>query len=128
MLGTDNATVALVRLALDAASLRHAAIAGNIANAGSAGHVRQQVNFEQQLGFARQTLAAGGSVSAATLAGVEPFVEAAPVPRSALGTASSSLDGDMVQLSQNTLRYQALARALGRHTAILAIATTEGRR
>lgn len=128
MLGTDDATVTLVRLALDAASLRHAAIADNIANAGAAGHLRQRVNFEQQLGFARQALAGGGSVSAASLAGVGPFLEPAPTPAGVAGPTTTSLDTDMVALSQNVLRYQALARALGRHTAILALAATDGRR
>ena len=124
----DSSTSALVRLALDAASMRHAAIANNIANHASPGYAPQRVNFEQQLGQARQALAAGGRVQLSDFSQVRPTVERG-VPRtdSASGSASQ-LDIEMVRLAQNTLQYQALLRASGRFGTILATAINEGKR
>jgi len=122
---TESTTLSLLRLALDAASMRHLAIADNIANAGSAGYVPQQVNFEQQLGFARQSLAAGLPLQAGSLDAVQPYLE--PVPGAHL-SSTATLDMEVARLSQNTLHYQSLLRALSRHTAILSTAINEGRR
>lgn len=115
----DNDVTALVRLALDAASLRHQAIANNIANANSPGYVPLKVNFEEQLAFAR-----GGwrGVPASTAATVRPFIEADA------GTTRVMLDMEMVKLAQNTVHYQSLLKALDKRGAILGAAVNEGRR
>lgn len=121
----ESPTSALVRLALDATSLRHMALANNIANASSPGHSPQRVNFEQQLGQARQALAAGRSVTLSDLAGVGAFVEqGAPTTES----TTSALDLELVRLAQNTLQYQALLRASSRLSTIMATAINEGKR
>lgn len=122
----DSPTSALVKLALDAATLRHMTLANNIANASSPGYAPQRVNFEQQLGQARQALAAGGRIEMGDFAGVRPFVEQAPVPP---GTSpATALDLELVRLAQNTLQYQALLRASSRLGTIMATAINEGKR
>ena len=121
----DSPTSALVGLALDATSLRHLALANNIANASSPGHAPQRVNFEQQLGQARQALAAGRTVSLGDLAGVGAYVEqGAPTTES----TATALDLELVRLAQNTLQYQALLRATSRLSSIMATAINEGKR
>jgi flagellar basal-body rod protein FlgB len=122
----DSPTTALVRLALDAASMRHLTLANNIANAESPGYAPQRVNFEAQLTQVRQALAAQRPLQASDLAGVRPEVEQAAVRGAA--SAAQSLDLGMVQVAQNTLHYQALLRALSRFGSIMAMAVDEGRR
>jgi flagellar basal-body rod protein FlgB len=113
--------VALVRLALDAASLRHQVIANNIANANTPGFVPSKVNFEQQLAFARG--ASGSAMPASLPTSVRPFIEA-----DAGADARVMLDMEMVKLAQNTVQYQSLLKALDKRGAILSTAITEGRR
>ncbi|MFO1197499.1 MAG: flagellar basal body rod protein FlgB [Burkholderiaceae bacterium] len=126
-LRTDDVTMALLLKALDAASLRHQAIASNLANANSPGYRALRVNFEQQLGFARGALArADGSLAAADVAGVSPRLEQAPPPRA--GSAAVMVDMEMVRLAQNTVQYQALLKGLSTRMSILATAISEGRR
>ena len=120
----DSPTSALVRLALDATTLRHATLANNIANAQTPGYAPQRVNFEQQLGQARQALAAGGPLQMKDFSHVRPAVEQG-APQ--IGTANQ-LDMEVVRLAQNTLQYQALLRASSRFGTIMATAINEGKR
>lgn len=122
MNGPEATTAALARLALDAASLRHAAIAHNIANARTPGAARLRVNFEEQLAQARRTLEAGTVLDRSALAGVRPALEALP------STDALALDQQMVEMAQNTLQYQSLLRALSRLGSIRALAVNDGRR
>ena len=122
----DSPTQALVRLALDAASLRHLTLANNIANVDSPGYAPQRVNFEQQLSQVRQALAAGRQVAVDDFATARPFVEQGAARGSA--SAAQLLDQEMVRVAQNTLHYQALLRATGRLGTIMAAAVNEGRR
>jgi flagellar basal-body rod protein FlgB len=128
---SDPVTKALLMKALDAAALRHQAIASNIANAGSVDYRPLKVNFEQQLGFARAALSRGGpsQLTAADVAGLKPVLEQG-APRTAGTTASPAvmLDMEMVKLSQNTLQYQALLKGLSGRGSLLGIAVNEGRR
>jgi flagellar basal-body rod protein FlgB len=96
-----GAGVAMAKLALDAAALRHHAIAHNLANLQSEGYVPLGVRFDGK----RSEL----------------------VRESTQGFAPS-LDAEMVKLAQNTLHYQALVRAIGKQHAILGAAIAEGRR
>jgi flagellar basal-body rod protein FlgB len=127
MSSTEAITMALVVKALDAGTLRQQAIAGNIANANSINYRPLQVNFEQQLSFARQALARGAnSVTEADLASVRAFLEPAPAPIA--GEAAVMIDQEMVKLAQNTVQYQALLKGLNHHVSILSTAINEGRR
>ena len=113
----ESPAVTLVRLALDAASLRHQAIANNIANVHSPCYVPLKVNFEEQLAFAR------GGLDGTSAGAVKPFLEA-----DTSGPARVALDLEMVKLAQNTVHYQALLKALDKRGAILGAAINEGRR
>ena len=106
-------------LALDAASLRHQAIANNIANANSAGYVPLKVNFEEQLAFAR-----GGLRGGRQWPGIGHGRSSKPTPWS----TPVMLDMEMVKLAQNTVHYQSLLKALDKRGAILGLAVSEGRR
>lgn len=106
----------LVKLALDAAALRHQAIAHNLANLHSQDYVPLGVRFEAQLrafGSAARTVA-------------EPRL--VPEPERGTGPRPQDVDVEMTRLAENTIHYQALLRALGRQMAILGDAIGEGRR
>ncbi|MGZ3182505.1 MAG: flagellar basal body rod protein FlgB [Telluria sp.] len=123
---TESITLDLARLALDAASLRHQAIAHNIANVNTPGFAPARVNFEEQLGAVRAALADGGQVAPALLAGVRPVLTRAPAAADADRTAM--LDLEVADLAQNTVQYEALMKALGKHLAILNAAVSEGKK
>jgi len=124
MIGIDKITLALVKVALDAASMRHTTIANNIANAGTEGYRPMRVNFEEQLGV----LSTGSTarITESTLAGAQPFVEPAPVPEKS--GAAVMIDMEMVKLAQNTLLYQAILGGLGRKMAVLSTVINGGKR
>jgi flagellar basal-body rod protein FlgB len=122
----DSPTSALVRLALDAASMRHLTLSNNIANVDSPGYAPQRVNFEDQLAQVRALLASGRSAGTADFASVQPFVEQG-APRGS-AAATQMLDQEMTKVAQNTLHYQALLRASSRYGSILSTAINEGKR
>jgi flagellar basal-body rod protein FlgB len=110
----QSAGAQIAKLSLDAAALRHKAIAQNIANLNSDGYVPLTVSFDAQLAAARRGQ------------GVKPELvqdlQRGPGPR------PQDVDTEMIALSQNTVHYQALLRALGKHLTILNTAISEGRR
>ena len=124
--GADAITRDLVKLALDAASLRHDAIANNLANIHSQGYAPQRVNFEEQLQALRQAVNSGTTPTRAAIDTVRPFVEADP--SAAPGDATAMIDREMLKLSQNTVHYQALLKALAKRGAIMNLAVNEGRK
>jgi flagellar basal-body rod protein FlgB len=113
--GTPPLGLAMAKVALDATALRHQAIAHNIANLHSEDHVPLTVPFEAQLEAARRRLA-------------PPPLEAVPRPGAAAGPRPQDADVEMVALSENTIHYQALLRALGSQLGIVAAAIGDGRR
>lgn len=125
--GIEGITTAALGLALDAAALRQQASAANIANAGTADYVPVAVSFESQLAEARQMLQTHGRLDAASLAGVEPRLEAAPLDGLGL-PAKVQLDVEVARMAQNAVQYQALVKGLAKHYALLAAAVTEGKR
>lgn len=110
----DSVGTAMVKLALDGAALRHQAIAHNIANLDSEGYVPLEVSFEAQLEAARRGL----PVPAPR---VTERADVAPGPR------PQDADLEMVALSENTVHYQALLRALGLRLSTLGDAIGGGR-
>ena len=123
---TEAITVSMARMALDAASMRHLAIANNIANVNTEGYTPVRVNFEQQLSAARRALDSGRSVDAPMLAGVRPVLFH-DVPAGGAGQAPT-LDAEVADMAQNTVQYEALLKALGKHMAIMSAAVSEGKR
>lgn len=122
---THGVTFDLVSRAMDAAALRHKVLAGNIANANTAGYRPATVEFESRLEAARRQLAAGGSVTSDVLGNAAPKV--VTQDRDAR-TGVGSLDLQAARMAENTLHYEALARALTRHVSILGVAINEGRK
>jgi len=122
----ESLTVSSVSLALDAAVLRHQAIASNIANANTPGYQPLRVSFEDQLGALGASL--GQPADASALAAVTPRLErdaSAPVVDSG---SSVALDEEVARLSANTVHYQALLRGLSKQLSILGIAANDGKR
>jgi flagellar basal-body rod protein FlgB len=123
---TEAITVEMAKLALDAASLRHQAIAHNIANANSPGFAPVRVSFEDQLGAVRAALRDGAPVQHAMLSQVHPVMTRDAVMTDTDRTAL--LDMEVADMAQNTVQYEALLKALGKHLAILGSAVNEGKR
>jgi flagellar basal-body rod protein FlgB len=114
-------TMAIARLALDAYTLRHQAIAANIANINSEDYRPLRVNFEEQFSLLDlQSPAAGKRIASAT-----PLLE--EMPRSPDISPSIALDMEIVRLNQNTLKFQALASAVNKSMGLLHLAAREGR-
>lgn len=112
----------LILRALDAASLRHVALAANVANATTEGYRPLSVSFEDQLASARSALLSRDeAVSRRALDGLQPRMEGGDSIR------SIQLDQEMSALMQNALRYQALLTALSKNGSFLRAAVHEGR-
>lgn len=125
--GLGGATSELVKLALNASLLKHNVIANNIANVNTPGYVAKSVSFEEHL---TKFLTPLGELNEAAfrqeLESLKAFVDEgrAVVPA---GTESVSLDREMVKLTENVLRYQALLDALSKRGSITKMAIKEGR-
>ncbi len=116
---TSVMTIESVRLAMDAASLRHKVIADNIANVNTVGHTRMRVQFEESLAQALESAGSSSSISEALgqLREARPELVAV-APGNSTGV---ELDDEMVQLSENSLRYHALTRGLSRYLSIASL-------
>jgi flagellar basal-body rod protein FlgB len=123
----DAATMGILRLALDAASLRHRVIAHNVANANTDGFAPLRVSFEDQFDAVRSALARPEPVERSLLEGLRPVISQDP-PLDAGANARVELDMEIAKLAQNTVHYQALLRGTAKHLSILGIAVTEGKR
>lgn len=122
----ESITTAALGLALDAASRRQQAHASNIANAGAAGYTPVRLDFMTQMDEARRRLASGQPLDAYALAAFQtrlmPVLDANGQP------AKVQLDEEVAGMSQNAVQYQALAKGLSRHLAILGMAASDGKR
>jgi flagellar basal-body rod protein FlgB len=121
---TEAVTSTLMKLALDGAALRHQAIAANIANASSPGHVPVRVDFEQQLRQAKEQLDAG-EAPASVAGDLGASIESEPTSGT---SAMVAVDQQVAQLAQNVVHYEALLKGFGKRMAILSAAINEGKR
>lgn len=122
----ESVTMTALTLALDAAALRQQAIAANVANQATPGYVPVKVDFGAQMQEARRSLEMRGRIDSASLAGVRPSL--APVHAPDGAAQPTTLDEQMADLAENTVRYQALAKGLARQFSILSAAVNDGRR
>ncbi|MBA2964787.1 MULTISPECIES: flagellar basal body protein [Ramlibacter] len=122
----EAVTTAVLSVALDAASLRHQAIAANISRAGVQGTTPLALAFESQLDQAREELATAGVLRRDTVAALHPELE--PALDAAGQPVLQSVDEQMTQLARNAVHYQALLQGLSRHLGVLALAASEGRK
>lgn len=107
---SDPSYVATSR-ALDASSLRHQAIADNLANVNTPGYKRQEVQFENQLSSALKRMN-----DPCSPAGSNPILNVHPTITTDAST-SMKLDGnnvdmekEMSDLAENSVNYQVLAQ------------------
>lgn len=114
----DAVSAALTLKALDGLSMRAAATAHNIANAGSPGFRPVQVSFED-------ALAAAANRSASSVRAVAPAVE--PQPVAAGAPADVRLDLELAAASTTAARYSALVEVLNRQLQIDGLAVAGGR-
>jgi flagellar basal-body rod protein FlgB len=123
---TEQVTTNMLKLALDAASLNHQAIANNIANVNTVGYAPVRVNFEEQMEGIRQTLTADGRVEPDMLSGIHAFFErGGPLSD---GDRTASLDMETAKLAENTVHYEALLKVLGIRMSMVGSAINEGKR
>lgn len=121
-------TSSLVSKALDAATLRHAALAQNIANATTPGYQPMRVNFEEQLAMARHELLDRGN-DAGSMRAVDAL-RADIVPSAEVGSGGSDkimLDAEIAKMMQNAVYYESLLSAMDKNGSIVRMAVREGR-
>jgi flagellar basal-body rod protein FlgB len=122
----EAVTTAALAAALDTAARRHAAIAGNIANAATQGYVPVRISFDAQIEEARAMLREKGTLDMAAVASLQGSAE--PVANVGGQAAAVQVDEEMVELARNALQFQALAQGLSRHLGLLALAAGDGRK
>ena len=123
----ESATISAVSVALDAASMRHQALASNIANVSTPGYQPLRVSFEEHLVAARASLRSG-SLDSALLKVAAPRLEREPVVAGETGAPAVGIDEQVAKVSENAVHYQALLRALNKQFGILAAAINDGKR
>ncbi|MCW7540878.1 hypothetical protein OOT46_23945 [Aquabacterium sp. A7-Y] len=108
-----------ISTSLTAASMQNRVSASNIANRDSEAYVRLKVAFDQALG------AAGEGPATAGLAGLQPPAGPRVVPD--VSNPKVSLEEELLELSKNTMNYQAMAKALSRYFSIAEAIASGGR-
>ncbi len=117
MNGTSSQVDLLARF-LDVASLRHRAIAQNIANVNTPGYTRVDVSFDRAL---ERALARGEPAALTKATG--RVVEDASGPERADGN-NVDINTEMGQLDRNTLIYRTFAQVLAFRLATLRAVVT----
>ncbi|MCP4469642.1 MAG: flagellar basal body rod protein FlgB [Gammaproteobacteria bacterium] len=121
-------TSQLIKLALDATLLRHQVTAHNIANVNTEGYMAKRLNFEELL-----TSFSTASIDRSTDTLLKNEVESL---RLSLKDSQSmvystndpvQLDREMIELTENVLRYRALLEANNKRGDLLKMAISEGR-
>lgn len=122
-------TKQMVHLALDVAMQRHSIIANNVANANTEGFRPQVLEFENELkkqlaqqGIAWETVSNSDALQRALRSAhadlrSNQYVQAAPAMK-------VELDQEMLKMSENVLRYQALLSALETRGSIMRLAVS----
>jgi flagellar basal-body rod protein FlgB len=122
----ESTAIPVLSRALDAYTMRHKAIASNLANITTPGYRTQTVRFEEELAGALQSsglsgttthaghLPIGGSPVAQTVFGVEQRAldGTAQGDPTASGVNNVDLDGEMAELAKNQLRFKFSARLI----------------
>jgi len=120
-------TAAAVKLALDAATLRHQVIANNVANAETPGFAPARVSFEAHLAAARAFLDVSDDRALRSHLDDLTARLASPNAIRRQGEGPVELDAEMVELADNSIRYQALLEGISKQMAIVRTAIEEGR-
>ena len=120
-------TSEIVKLALDAALVRHQVIANNIANNQSPNYQVQNVKFEEYFKGLVLEYTDDKSKEAVLeqIKSIHPTIETADV--NATGSHTVKLDQEMAKMMQNTVQYQSLLAGLNQLGAIKKLAINGGR-
>ena len=127
--GIEAITNATLSIALDVATLRHKTIINNIANVNTEGFIPQRLNFEDYIQNARFQITKEGKLDAQSvseLSNSQPLLE--PVLTANGLPAKVQLDTEVAAMTENSVHYQALVRALSRQMSILLVAASDGKR
>lgn len=134
----SDPTIDLLEKGLQAASIRQAVIANNIANANTPGFKRSTVVFEEELKRATEAEERNRSLGAQApgSGGLPAPMSARVAPRIIIdGSTSVRNDGNNVDIeienalmAENQIWYSALTRQISEHFARLRMAISEGRR
>lgn len=127
-LDLGGATLHLLGVALDAAMMRHEVIANNIANHDTPGYKAKRLNFENI--FNEMAMHISDLNESALEARIESMREYLHEGNNAIVSQSETieLDREMVRLTENTLRYQAILKAASKRGDMLSLAINGGRR
>ncbi|MFV1922190.1 MAG: flagellar basal body rod protein FlgB [Methylotenera sp.] len=120
----ESITPKLIGFALDGLTMRHQAIASNIANISSADYRPMKVSFEQQISAIRSDFYDNAAKSADV--NFKPIVSYGNKQQLS-NSSSAGIDMNTVQLNQNVIQYHALIRGLEHYVSTLSIAIKEGR-
>lgn len=127
--GTEAITRSALVLALDAATMRHQVIAGNIANANAEGYAARRADFDGHLREARKVLEEKGRLDASAVNGLATSRVAVELRQGPDGRPQPvRLDEEMADMAHNAVHYQTLVRALSRHLSLVAMAAADGKR
>lgn len=117
-------TSTIVEFALDGLSLRHQAIASNIANADAIGYRPVKVSFEEKIAALQNRNIS--STHPAPNADLTPSVSySSPVTTN---SHRALMEANIVSLNQNVIQYQSLIKGLEKYMASITEAIKEGRR
>jgi flagellar basal body rod protein FlgB len=100
MSASPTSVIDQISASMSITSLRHQVIASNISNRDAQGYQRMKLSFDQAMG-------------------------ASPVPHVVADRtdAGASVEQDLIDLSSNAMRYEAMARALSRYFAMVGAIT-----
>jgi flagellar basal-body rod protein FlgB len=124
----QDVTGITLKKTLDATALRHRTLANNIANVETPEYRRQNVSFEADL---RDALSAPEFLLSAkenTIQQVSPQIQADNTHPVGENGNNVNIDEEMAELAENTLRYEAILRALSIKGGMLQSAIYEGKR
>jgi flagellar basal-body rod protein FlgB len=122
--GGQSVNYQLAQRLLDAATLRHEAIAANIANAETPGYRRIDVagDFDSTL---RARFASASAPSATELAAYRPQVAIDPSARSIRPDGNSfEIEHELMEMSRNRVEHEFLTEMIGGHIKQLRMAIT----
>lgn len=119
----ESITPKIIGFALDGLTMRHQAIASNIANINSVDYKPIRVSFENQISSIRSDFYNDFNANAEL--NFKPIVSYDRANQGSSG--SSGIDMSTVQLNQNVVQYHALIRGLEHYVSTLSIAIKEGR-
>jgi flagellar basal-body rod protein FlgB len=106
--------------ALDAAALRHEALANNLANINTPGYKRQDVNFEESLAAAlTQTNGASNEATRSAVANLKPQVITVASTSERPDGNNVDPEAENIAVGKNMLRYEMLAQSMGGSFAAL---------